>query len=77
MEQQYELTSTPPELMSQAAYESKVGLVGHLWKERPINHANFICLSIGERQSQEGECVGRGVGGGGYGGLLGKHWKCQ
>jgi hypothetical protein len=23
------------------------GLVGHQWKERPISHANFICLSTG------------------------------
>jgi hypothetical protein len=48
MEQQYELTSTPPELVSLAAYESEDGLVGHQWKERPIGRANFICLSIGE-----------------------------
>jgi hypothetical protein len=64
VEQQYELTSTPPhpipELMSLAAYESEDGLVGHQWKERPIGRANFICLSAGERQSQE-------VGMGGWG----------
>lgn len=35
------------------------GLVGYHWKERPIGHANFICLSTGERQGQE-----LGVGGG-------------
>jgi hypothetical protein len=45
--------------MSLAAYESEDGLVGHQWKERPIGHANFICLSIGERQDQE-VGVGRG-----------------
>ena len=56
MEQQYELTSTtppPPEPVPLAAYVSEDGLVGHQWKERPIGHANFICLSTGERQGQE------------------------
>jgi hypothetical protein len=43
----YELTSTP-ELLTLAAYVSKDGLIGHLWKERPIGHANFICPSTGE-----------------------------
>jgi hypothetical protein len=39
-------------------------------RERPIGHANFICPSTGERQGQKGEWAGRGVGVGGYGGLL-------
>jgi hypothetical protein len=69
VEQHYELTSTP-ELLTLAAYVSKDGLVGHHWKERPIGHANFICPSTGERQAKKGEWVGRGVGVGGYGGLL-------
>ena len=43
----------PPELMSLAAYVAEDGLVGHQWKERPIGHAHFICLSTGERQGQE------------------------
>ena len=43
----------PPELVSLAAYESEDGLVGHQWKERPIDCANFICLSTGECQFQE------------------------
>ena len=48
-----ELTNPPlPELMSLAAYESEDGLVAHQWKERPIGHANFICLSAGECQGQ-------------------------
>jgi hypothetical protein len=45
VEQQYELTSTPPtplELVSLAAYVSEDGLVGHQWKERPIGLANYI-----------------------------------
>jgi hypothetical protein len=48
----YELTSTP-ELLTQAAYVSKDGPVGHHWKERPIGHTNFICPSTGERQGQK------------------------
>jgi hypothetical protein len=51
-------------LESLAAYESEGGLVGHQWKERPIGHANFICLSTGERQGQE-------VGVGGWGRVWG------
>ena len=70
MEQHYELTSTP-ELLTLAAYVSKDGLVGHQWKERPIGRANFICLSTGNTRAKNGECVGRGVGLGGYGGFLG------
>jgi hypothetical protein len=62
VEQQYELTSTPPELVSLSAYEPEDGLVGHQWKERPISPANFICLSTGECQGQE-----VGVGGWGSG----------
>jgi hypothetical protein len=58
VEQKYELTSTP-ELVSLAAYLSEDGLAGHQLKERPIGRANFICLSIWERQGQE-----VGVGGG-------------
>jgi hypothetical protein len=46
--------------VSLAAYVSEDDLVGHQWKERPIGHTNFICLSTGERQGQE-----VGVGGGG------------
>jgi hypothetical protein len=62
VEQQYELTSTPPppaELVSLVAYVSEDGLVGHQWKERPIGLANFICLSTGERQGQEVGVEGR------------------
>jgi hypothetical protein len=52
VEQHYELTSTP-ELLTLAVYVSKDGLVVHHWKERPIGHANFICLRTGERQGQK------------------------
>jgi hypothetical protein len=58
MEQQYELTSTPPELVSLAAYESEDGLFGHHWEERPIGLANFICPSTAECQDQEVELGG-------------------
>ena len=65
VEKHCELTSTP-ELLSLAAYESKDGLAGHQWKERPIGQANFICPSTGERQGQKngngwvGEWGGKG-----------------
>jgi hypothetical protein len=39
--------------MSLGAYVSEDGLVGHKWTERPIDLANFICFSTGERQGQE------------------------
>jgi hypothetical protein len=58
MQQYYELTSTP-ELLTLAACVSENGLAGHQWKERPIGHANFTCVSTGESQGQE---VGLGVG---------------
>jgi hypothetical protein len=48
--------------MSLAAYVSEDVLVGHQWKERPIGHANFICLSTGESQGQEMEVGGWGSG---------------
>jgi hypothetical protein len=69
VEQHYELTSFP-ELLTLAAYISKDGLVGHHWKERPIGLANFICPVQGNTRAKKGEWVGRGVGVGGYGGLL-------
>jgi hypothetical protein len=49
--------------VSLAAYVAEDGLVSHQWKERSIGRANFICLSIGERQGQE-LGVGEGSGGG-------------
>jgi hypothetical protein len=61
VEQQYELTSTPLELLFLAAYESENGLVGHQWEERPLGLANFICPSTGECQGQEAGWVGRGA----------------
>jgi hypothetical protein len=49
------------DLVSLATSVSEDGLVGHQWKERPIDLANFICLSTGERQGQE-VVVGGGEG---------------
>ena len=68
MEQQYELPSTPTELVSLVAYVSEDGLVGHQWKERPIGRSNFICHSTGEHQGQE---VGVSRWGGGWGSMWG------
>jgi hypothetical protein len=54
--------------MSLAAYVSEDGLVGHQWKERPIGHANVICLSTGGTPGPRsgngwvGEWVWEGVG---------------
>jgi hypothetical protein len=62
VEQQYELTSTPLELVSLAAYESEDGLVGHQWKERPIGHADLIWLSTWDARAKRWEWVGGGVG---------------
>jgi hypothetical protein len=71
VEQQYELTSIPPELLSLAAYVSEDSLVCHQWKERPIGRANFICLNTGECQGQELGVGGWGVGWGMNGALFG------
>jgi hypothetical protein len=60
VEQHYELTSTP-ELLSLAAYVSKDGLVSHHWKERPIDHANFISVE-GNTRAKKWEWVGKRVG---------------
>ena len=49
--------------MSLAAYVSEDGLVSHHWEERRLGLANFICLSMGERQGQEVGIGGEGVGG--------------
>ena len=39
--------------MSLAAYVAEVGLIGHLWEERPLGLANFTWPSTGESQGQE------------------------
>jgi hypothetical protein len=55
--------------MSLTVYLSEYGLVGHQWKERPIGHANFICLVQGNHRAKKWEWVGRGVGVKGIGDL--------
>jgi hypothetical protein len=69
VEQHYELTNTP-ELLTLAAYVSKDGLVGHHWKERPLDTQTLYAPVQGNARAKKGEWVGRGVGVGGYGGLL-------
>jgi hypothetical protein len=54
-------------LVSLAAYVAEDGLIGHHWEERPLGITNFICLSTGEHQGQEGGVGGFGSrAGGGY-----------
>jgi hypothetical protein len=69
VEQHYELTSTP-ELLTLAAYVSKECLVSHHWKERPLDTQTLYAPVQGNARAKKGEWVGRGVGVGGYGGLL-------
>ena len=57
--------------MCLAAYVSEDGIVGHHWKERPTGLANLYASVQGNARAKKWELVGRGVGGGGYGGLLG------
>jgi hypothetical protein len=54
-----------------AAYVSKDGLVGHHWKERPIRTQTLYAPVQGNARAKKWEWVGRGVWGGGCGGLLG------
>ena len=58
MEQHYELTSNPLELVSLAAYVSEDGLVDHQWKERPISLA--ISLYMPQYRGTPGPRSGSG-----------------
>jgi hypothetical protein len=62
VQQHYELTSTP-ELLSLAEYVSKDGLVGHHWKERPMDTQTLYAPVQGNTRAKKWEWVGRGVGG--------------
>jgi hypothetical protein len=73
VEQQYELTSTPLELVSLAAYESENGLVSHQWKERPIVVQTLYASVQGNAGAKKWEWVGRGA----CGERLEYHWKCK
>ena len=57
--------------MSLASYVSEDGLFGHHWKVRPIVLANLYASVQGNARAKKWEWVGRGVGGGACGGLLG------
>jgi hypothetical protein len=48
--------------MSLAAYVAEDGLVGHHWKERPLDLANFLCPVQGNARAKKWEWVGRGAG---------------
>jgi hypothetical protein len=63
VEQQYELTSTPPELVSLAAYVSEDGLVGHQRKERPMVLQTLYASVEWNARAKKWEWVGFGVGG--------------
>jgi hypothetical protein len=69
MEQHYELTSTL-ELLTLAAYVSKDGLVAITEKRGPLGTQTLYAPVQGNVRAKKGEWVGRGVGVGGYGGLL-------
>jgi hypothetical protein len=71
MEQQYELTSTPPELVYLAAYVSEEGLVGHQWKERVIGLQTLYTSVQGNARAIKWEWVSRGVGAGRVRGTFG------
>jgi hypothetical protein len=62
VEQHYELTSTP-ELLTLAAYVSKDDLVGHHWKERPTELANFMPQYRGTPGPKSWNGWVKGVGG--------------
>jgi hypothetical protein len=61
----------PRELMSLAAYESEDGLVGPQWKERRLVMQTLYASVQGNARAKKWEWMGRGVGGGAGGGLLG------
>jgi hypothetical protein len=70
VQQHYELTSIP-ELLTLATCVSKDGLVGHHWKERPINTQTLYAPVQGNARAKKNENGWVGKWGGGYGGLLG------
>jgi hypothetical protein len=62
VEQQYELTSTPLELVSLAAYESENGLVGHQWKAGPLVVQTLYASVQGKDRAKKWKWVGERVG---------------
>jgi hypothetical protein len=70
VEQQYELTSTPPELVSLAAYVSEDGLVGHSGKRGPLVVQTLYAPVQENARARKWEWVCGGVGVGRSGELL-------
>jgi hypothetical protein len=71
MEQQYELTSTPPELVSLAAHVSEDPWSAISGKRGPLVMQTLYASVQGNTRVKRWEWVGGGVGVGGCGGLLG------
>jgi hypothetical protein len=69
VEPHYQLTSTL-ELLTLAPYVSKDGLVAITGKRGPLDLQTLYAPVQGNARAKKGEWVGRGVGVGGYGGLL-------
>jgi hypothetical protein len=70
VQQHYELTSTP-ELLTLAAYVSKDDLVGHHWKESPLDLQTLYAPVQGNARAKK-------VGMGGYesgGEVMGDFWE--
>jgi hypothetical protein len=65
VELQYELTSTPPELVSLAAFVAEDGLVGRHWEERPLVLQTLYAPVQGNTRAKNWEWVGRGAVGAG------------
>ena len=57
--------------MSLVAYVSEDGLASHHWEERSLDLETLYASVQGNTRAKKWKWVGRGVGGGGYGGLLG------
>jgi hypothetical protein len=64
-EQQYELTSTPSELVSLVAYVVEDGLVVHQWEERTLVLRRLYAPVQWNARARKQEWVGWGTGQGG------------
>jgi hypothetical protein len=60
--------------VSLGAYVSEDDLVGHQWKERPIDFANFICLSTGIARAKKWELGDESGGDESWGEVMGNFW---
>jgi hypothetical protein len=73
--EQYELSSTP-ELLSLHMFQ-KMAYSAITVKRGPLDLQTLYDPIQGNARAKKGEWVGRGLGVGGYGGLLVQHWKCK